>query len=406
MAVIHNHKGEPIQVPLTPELYRAANDANVSVPAYLNRVHGGDTDQAKYGTPFEQMCASEGVFIPGKNGIQLRADTIGNILDGKSSLSYDAATVQQRNSDYGGSQARILFPAAVVDMIENQLAKDLTTDVNLFEKMISLRLGVASDTFEQPIINYSTLNGPDGANRARPRRIAQLANPATMAIFTTSQTPRRLPTFSIGAEFSQQALRASTLDLVALSLSRFLQVERDSRVYEYASMLWAGDNDMGSSAIAAIASSSLDSASTGGVLTQKAWVKWLYRNRKYRRITHAMCDIDTYMKIEGRTGRPGQHGPLDPSLPKIMAEGIAQNPYIGDVPIMLVDAAADGGPVPADTVWGVDSRFGIVKVSNTTAAYTAAETFAMKRSEAFRIDDSETVYRQYDLAFDVLTISS
>jgi hypothetical protein len=141
-------------------------------------------------------------------------------------------------------------------------------------------------------------------------------------------------------------------------------------------------------------------------LTHKAWLKWLYRNRKYRRISHGMCDIDTYLKIEGRTGRPGQHGPLDPSLPKIMAEATPLNPYVGDVPAMLVDSAADGGPVPANTIWGVDSRFGIVKVSNTSAAYTAAETFALKRSEAFRIDWSETVYRQWDLAFDVLTISS
>lgn len=405
MAVFHNHKGEPIQVALTPEVYRAAHDANLSLPAYLNRQHGGETDSAKYGTPFEQMCINEGVYLPGKNGIQLRAAPVGMILDGKVALNYGAATVQQRNSDYGGSQARILFPAAIVDMIENQLPKDLQTDANLFQQMVSLELGVAADTFEQPVINYSTLNGPDGANRARPRRIAQLANPPVMAIFTTSQNPRRLPTFSIGAEFSQQALRASTLDLVALSLGRFLQVERDSRIYEYISQLWAGDNDMGSSAISAVTSNSLDSAATGGTLTQKAWVKWLYRNRKYRVITHAICDIDTYMKIEGRTGRPGQHGPLDPSLPKVMAEARALNPYIGDVPVMLVDAAADGGPVPANTVWGVDARFGIVKVSNTTAAYTAAETFAMKRSEAFRIDDSETVYRQYDLAFDVLTIS-
>ena len=95
---------------------------------------------------------------------------------------------------------------------------------------------------------------------------------------------------------------------------------------------------------------------------------------------------------------------LDPTLPRIDPQATALNPYVDNVKIMLVDAAVDGGPVPANTVWGVDSRFGIVKVSNTSAAYTAAETFAMKRSEAFRIDWSETVYRQWDQAFDVLTI--
>jgi hypothetical protein len=405
MSAFLNHKGEPEQVQLTPEIYRAAHDANLSVPAFLNREYGSKTDRAKHGDIFKQMCVSEGIYIPGRDGMDLRAATVGDILDGKASLTMGAATTQQRNTDYGGTQARILFPAAVVDIIESTLKKDLVTDLNLFNSMISLRLGVASDTFEQPMINYQTNNGPDGAARATAQRVAQLATPPAMAVFTTSQTPRRLPTFSMGAEFSQQALKTATLDLVALSLARFMQVEEDARVYEWLSNLWSGDLDFNMAAISAVTTTSLDALATGGVLTHKAWVKWLYRQRKYRRLTHAVCDIDTYFKIEGRTGRPGAIGLLDPTLPKIAPEGMAQNPYVDNVKIMLVDAAIDGGPVPANTIWGVDSRFGIVKVSNTSAAYSAAETFAMKRSEAFRIDTSESVYRQWDAAFDVLTIA-
>lgn len=405
MSAFLNHKGEPEQVQLVPELYRAAHDANLSVPAYLNRQYGANTDRQKHGDVFKQMCVSEGIYIPGRDGMDLRAATVGDILDGKASLSMGAAVNQQRNTDYGGTQARILFPAAVVDMIESTMKKDLETDTNLFESMVSLRLGVASDTFEQPTIDYRTPNGPDGTARATQQRVSQLALPPSMAIFTTSQTPRRLPTFSMGAEFSQQALRTATLDLVTLSLTRFMQVEQDARVYEWLSNLWAGDADFGMSAIAAVTSTSLDAAATGGVLTHKAWLKFLYRNRKYRKVTHIVCDLDTYLKIEGRTGRPGSIGVLDPTLPKIDPQASALNPYVDNVKVLLVDAAADGGPVPANTVWAVDARFGIVKVSNTSAAYTAAETFAMKRAEAFRIDTSESVYRQWDQAFDTLTIS-
>lgn len=404
MPAFNTRTGGTNQVTLDASVYRAAHDANLSLPAYINRTYGADADTSALSV-FDQMCVSEGIYIPGKNSMQLRAATVGDILDGKAAMNFDASAVnQQRNSDYGGTQSRILFPAAVVDMIENSLQKDLQTDTNLFASMVSLNLGVASDTFEQPVINYSTTNGPDGANRAQAQRIAQLAHPGAMAIFTTSQTPRRLPTWSIGAEFSQQALRTATLDLVALSLGRFLAVEADGRVYEYLSNLWTGDPDMSSAAIAAVTSSTLNGSATGGVLTHKAWLKWLYRNRKYRQISHVVCDLDTYLKIEGRTGRPGSIGVLDPTLPRIDPQATALNPYVDNVKVMLVDSAAEGGPVPANTVWGVDSRFGIVKVSNTSAAYTAAESFAMKRSEAFRIDWSETVYRQWDQAFDVLTI--
>lgn len=405
MPAFRTAKGEIHQVSLEASLYREAHDANLSVPAFLNRKYGGQVS-ANDGSVFHQLCASQGVYLPKKNDLQLRASTVDDILQGRAALQFEAAGVQERNSDYGGTQSRILFPAAVVDMIENSLAKDLTTDTNLFDKMVALNLGVASDTYEQPVINYSTNNGPDGANRAKAQRIAQLAEPAAMASFTTTQTPRRLPTWSIGAEFSQQALRNTTLDLVALSLARFMAVEKDGRVYEMLSALWSGDPDMNdSAAISAVTSTSLDAAATGGVLTHKAWLKFLYRNRKYRKISHIVCDLDTYLKIEARTGRPGAIGVLDPTLPRIDPQATALNPYVDNVQVMLVDAAADGGPVPANTVWGVDARFGIIKVSNTQAAYTAAETFALKRAEAFRIDWSETAYRQWDQAFDVLTIS-
>jgi hypothetical protein len=213
-----------------------------------------------------------------------------------------------------------------------------------------------------------------------------------------------LGAWSIGAEFSQQALRTTTLDLVALSLGRFLRVERDARVYQYLSDLFAGDGDLNVGAITAVTTTTLNGAATSGVVTHKSWLKFLYRNRKTRRIDYVMGDIDTYLKVEARTGRPGSIGVLDPSLPRIDPQATAMNPYMGDVKWMLVDAAADGGPVPANTVWALDSRSAIVKVTNTQAAYTAAETFALKRSEAFRIDWSEAAYRQWDLAFDVLTI--
>lgn len=406
MPAFKTAKGEIHQVQLNAQLYAEAHESGLSVPAYLNRKYGGQADTSKYGSVFHQMCASEGVYIPAKNDMDLRPAPIGDILAGKASLTFDAAVTTQRNSDYGGTQARILFPAAVVDMVENAMKRDLTTDATLFDQMVATNLGVPSDIFEQPIINYSTTNGPDGAARARPQRIAQLGEPAAMAVFTTSQTPRRLPTWSIGAEFSQEALRATTLDLVALSLARFLAVERDSRIYEMMSQIWSGDPDMNdSAAITAVTSNSLDTNATGGVLTHKAWLKWLYRNRKYRRISHIACDIDTYLKIEARTGRPGSIGVLDPTLPKIDPQATAQNPYVDNVRVMLVDAAVDGGPVPANTVWGVDARYGITRVSNTSAAYSAAETFALKKSEAFRIDSSETAFRQFDMAFDVLTVS-
>jgi hypothetical protein len=401
MGKIVTAAGEVHEVKLDTGLYQEAFKAKLSVPAYVNRKF--PTLGAKEGPAFTQLCAYEGIYVPKKGNEQgLRAQLIGDIFDGSASM--DAAVVRQNGDPYGG-QSRLLFPAAVIDLIENQMPKDLDTDKRLFEQMIAVNLNIASDVFEQPIINYETFNGPDGTNRARAQRIAQLAEPAAMAIFTTSDTPRKLNSWSIGAEFSQQALRATTLDLVALNLGRFLRVEQDGRVFQYLNNLFNGDKDLNTGgAIAPVTSSTLNGSATAGVLTHKAWLKWLYRNRKYRKIDYVICDIDTYLKIEARTGRPGSIGVLDPTLPKIDPQATALNPYVDNVKVFLVDAAADGGPVPANTVWGIDSRDAIIRVTNTQAAYQAAEQFALKRSEAFRIDWSEDCYRQWDMAFDVLTI--
>jgi hypothetical protein len=156
----------------------------------------------------------------------------------------------------------------------------------------------------------------------------------------------------------------------------------------------------------------LDAASTGGVLTHKAWVKFLARSRKYRYVTHVICDTDTYLKIEGRTGRPGSNN-YDPTLVRIDPQAMPMNQanigFGNNVKYMIVDSAADGGPVPANTVWAIDASKAVTRVTNLAAQYQASEAFAIRRSTMMRWDHSEAVYRtQGDVElkpFDVLTIS-
>jgi hypothetical protein len=192
-------------------------------------------------------------------------------------------------------------------------------------------------------------------------------------------------------------------------MAHYLQVERDERVYRYINSLYVGDGDLNVGSVSAVTSASLDAASTGGVLTHKAFVKFLARARKYRKVTHLICDLDTYLKIEGRTGRPGSNN-YDPTLTRVDPQaGLINVGFGNDVRIFLVDSAADGGPVPANTIYALDASVAIARVTNTAAAYSAVEEFAMKRTTAMRLDWSEEVLRSLgdqDLRpFDVLTIS-
>jgi hypothetical protein len=399
-----DNKGAQHQVEISAEeLFSGPKKAGLTPSAYVNRKFA-DADLS-IGPAFAQIQASAGICLPGSdNPFGLKATSMAALLDGTANFS--AAVNTQQNTSPFGTSSRALTLISVIDAIENQVAKDRTTDADTFYGMVGTELSVNSGHFEQPVINYQTLGGPE---QAKAVRVSQGATPSRMAFFSTADRIRRIGSWTIGMEFSEQALRATTLDFVTLTMARYLAVERDERAYRYIADLFLGNNDMVVGAVSSVASSTLDAASTGGVLTHKAWVKFLARNRKYRKITHAIMDMDTYLKVEGRTGRPGSNN-YDPTLARIDPQGVMMNVGFGnDVKIFLVESAADGGPVPANTIYAVDASAAITLVRDSSAAYNAVEDFAMKRTTAMRMDWSEEVFRTFgdtDLKlFDILTIT-
>ena len=405
MAFFIDTAGNTQHVDIQASIYREAHDAKLSVPQFINRKFSAQCDAGK-GTPYQQILASEGLSMSGSNQFGLRPATLQDVLEGKSGFQAANGTNTKDTGSPFGSASRTLFPAAVVTMIESAMAKDRTTDSVVFDDMIAVPMSISSENFEQPVVNYGTAGGPE---QTRSQRIAQLAGPVMVAKFSTADRLRRLPTWSFGAEFSDQALRASTLDIVALTMARLMEVERDAHVYEFMSDIWTGDGDLNTGAVSAVTTTSLDALASGGVVTHKSWVKFLARNRKYRKITHVAGDIDTYLKVENRTGRPGSNN-YDPTLARIDPQAVVMNSGFGnDVKWFITDDAASGGPVPANTVWALDSSRGIVKVTNTAASYSASEAFVMERKSALRIDWSEACYRMFGdselKAFDVLTIA-
>lgn len=390
-----------------PYVYAQAHAANLSVPQYVNRTFAKDCDLSK-GTPFQQMCASEGLVSQRNNPFGLRSLSLADVLSGQ---GFELATgggnvnTQQRGDPFGG-QSRVLFPAAIIQMIEDVMDKDRVTDGAAFNDLVALDISISDENFIQPVISYSGTGGPQ---ETRAQRIAQLALPPKLVSFTTSDRNRSVPTWSIGAEFSDQALRASTLDIVALTMSRFMEVERDAHNYEYLSGIFTGD-DANSGAVSSVSASAIDSAATGFSITHKLWVKFLARNRRYRKVSHVVGDIDSYLKFEQRAGRPGSNS-YDPTLTRIDPQGtMMNNTFGGDVKWFLVDLATEGGPVAANTVWALDKRFGIVRVRNVKADYKAAEAFVMSRKTELRIDWAEMCYRMFGdselKAFDSLTLTT
>lgn len=400
-------KIQHVELPVT--LYAQAKDEGKSVAQLINSLY--PTADATVGTAFTQLCASEGLTLQGKNPFGLRAATIKDILDGKAGFQAGTANTKGRSTPFG-TESRTLFQAAVIQLVEDFIQPDRASDDVTFRSLVKTTMPIAGDTYEQPVVSYGNAGGANtGVNAAKAGRVVQLGELPTILKLTTSDRYRKIPAYGIGIEMSDEAAKASTLDLFGLTVARYLQIEKDARVYQYLSDIFAGDPDQNAGAVPAVTTTSLDAAATGGIVTHKSWVKFLARNRRKRKITHCICDLDTYMKIESRTGRPGSNN-YDPTLARIDPQIRPMTNQVGfgnDVQWMLVDSAAEGGPVPANTVWALDKEQAIMMVTNTEADYKATEEFVLRRSSMMVWTWSEVAMRLFgdnDLTpFDVLTIA-
>lgn len=384
MSFYMDAQGRKHEVPVTLELYHEAKDAGLTLAQHINTkfAAAGAEPDLKYGTVFQQVSASEGLVLVGENPFGKRSPYLQDIFDGKSGYNVVAEPVNRANPY--GTQARTLFPMAVIEMIEDTMQPDRKTDDALFRSMIKLNQTINTDSYMQPVITYKGANrgGDGGTNTAQAQRITEMANTPMMLMLGTSEKFRTLPTYGIGIEVSEKAMKATTLDMMVLTVNRYTQIEKDARVYSYISEIFLGDLDHNSGAVPAVTSTSLDAAATGGVLTHEAWVIFLALKRKTRKITHLIMDIKTYLKIEKRTGRPGSNS-YDPTLARIDPQtSVMNNTFGGDVQIMIVDAAVDGGPVPAGEVWALDKENAIMMVRNTSADFKATEDFVLRRTSA------------------------
>lgn len=405
-AKFYDAAGAVQDVEILPTIYKEADAANLTVSAYVNRKY--ETDVEKYGPAFNQMLAACGLIVPDaatQKIFGLRAPNMQSVLDGTASFFAGPNTQQFGNAAPATGTSRTLFPAAIIAYMETALIKNYDMDRVQFDRMVGIDFAVATDRFEQPQINMSTFNGP---NSALSSRRAQLAGPAAMMQFTTSDKTRKIPTYALGMEFSKEALRATTLDLVGMSVARQMMVEKDAWVNSYISDFYAGDLDNNISSLTTLGYTTttilMDPACPATKISQTAWLKFLFRRRKYRVIDWIMCDLATYLKLEARVGRPSLTA-IDTLLPRVEAQATVQNAVIGDVKVFIVDDAADGGPLPTDTILGLDSRYAIARVRNTSADVTAAENYALRQAEAFMVQYAEMCYRIHDDAFDVLTVS-
>ncbi len=396
--VFIDRAGQQCEENLDVNIYRTAENEGMSVRQYINKKYPTRADDKD---AFTQMCASAGIFFAPQRKAGVKSPTLKQLFDepvkdASGSIVRDASPA-----------SRILFPAAVIEYVESKLERDLTSGPNAFDSMIAVQQNINGAKFEQPIVNFTGYGGPESA---RARRIAQLDKPSMMVSITASDITRTLPTSAIGLEMSKEAQAAYTLDFIGMTLARYFAVERYNIMKEALLAILQGDADGTNSSIATVQSAlaqtkadTLDALVTvAGTLTHKAWIKWLFRNIKYRRIDTIVTDIDGLLAIENRTGRPTNV--QDNSKDRIDRPFTVSYPGFEDQPVrVFVLETADGWP--ANTIMGFDSRSAIMKVTNMLADYVAVEEFVLQKKTAMRFDSGVLYSRLYDEAFDTLSLT-
>lgn len=375
-------------VDLSVDMYRAAAETGVSLRQHLASVY--PTNSEKHGSAYEQLLEQCGIFVKGNKEAGIKGSVVGELLNPKDAAG--SAITRE-----GVPASRLLFPAVILQVIEDKLQVDYSTNPNALSSMVAIDESIDGDRWERPVLNFAN---PEGARAAG---IAQMAMPNMMLSITASDKSMRIPSWAIGLEISEQAMRSTSMDLVGLAVARQAAVEANERANGYILSMLNGDIDNAMAALSTFAGKvvtavSLDATATAG-LTQLSWLSWLTARANKRTITHIVTDLAGALAIENRVGKPiiTTDNPNSVRIDTLME--VINPTWTSKVKIFLTNDAN----WPAKTIMGFDSRYGIHRVNSLSAQYSAIEQFVLKRSTAMRIDKGELVYRLFDEAFEVLT---
>ena len=390
---LKDENGNAVEVPFHAKEYVEAGDAGLTLTQYLTQKYGSNTNEQKYGSVIGQFMASAGMFLGEDHATGIKPPTMKDVISDGVQIS---AITRNDGSNNNTPSGRLLFPEIIMRTIESELSESQDDFLNGWESMIAQTASIAGQKFEQPIINVTA---PE-AQASNP--ISQLAEPDALVSITVSETSHTITTKSIGLMISDQAQQATTLDLVSIILSAQARGERVRNVEEHINGIVAGDADRGMTALPTFQADTLDGGiTTAGSLSHNAWLKYLRANYRKMSINRIICDLDTALAIEARSGKPTRDTVIYPEGSNFPTNMTVDNLSITAPQVLIVD----DGVVGANTIVGLDSRYAIRRVINANAPYSAIEQYLMRRATGFRVDYGEFSHRLYDDAFSVMTLT-
>jgi hypothetical protein len=383
-----NTEGKLVEKNIDHTLYQEAADKKVDVPTLLmHKCADADLD---YGTPFEQALLHSGIMAKKDRPAGMIAPSMKDVLSGN--VGIDMNAVRAPDGTNNNISARMLFPQVILETMRDYLIEDQSDFLDGYNRMVALTENVASSRVDQPTIDTRANENVDS------QQIAQLAEPASLVTITVGDTTHRIPTDSIGLMVSDDALEATSLDLVNLAMSAHARGKRIRMVENNIRNMVLGDKDIGMAALPVVTAKSFDSSITqAGKISRKAWIKWLRSEYQKRSLNGVMMSLDTAIELDETLVA------LNHSTDRretAVGFGIS-NLNIAPPQVLIVDDSVVG----AGRIVGLDTRYAIRRMVNVSASYEAIESFVLRKAKAFRVDHGEMSRRLYDEAWSVLDLT-
>lgn len=380
-----NVDGKAVQKELDAnvELYSQAAQQGLSLRQHIRNL-ASDFD-VTMGDPIDQMMTNAGM-MDGEN-------RIGPALTMAQMAGMTQADGFRRPDGSDGSLgARLLYPQLILETMNANVLRDDGSDIlSIWESFIATSRNLNGQNAVQPIIDTSA---PEGS---RSGRIVQMALPETIVSITTGQKSFKIPTNSIGLMIANEAMAATTIDIVRIVMEAQSRGDKIRRVGEQLKSMVLGDNDLDMGALPILKAGLFDgSITTNGVITKKAYIKWLFSMRNKANITQVLTDIDTALAVDD--GLAPKHVGVDNS--KIATPWAGMNLGLTQPRITPFEPDMFG----AGLLVGFDPRYAIQRMVNISAAYDGIEEFVMRKATGFRVDYGEMATRLYDEAWSVLSL--
>lgn len=367
------------------ELYAQAAEQGLSLRQHIRNL-ASDWDTTM-GDPIDQMMTNAGM-MDGEN-------RIGPALTMQQLAGMTKADGFRRPDGSDGSLgARLLYPQLILETMNANVLRDDGSDIlSIWESFIATSRNLNGQNAVQPIIDTSA---PEGS---RSGRIVQMALPETMVSISTGQKSFKIPTNSIGLMIANEAMAATTIDLVRIIMEAQSRGDKIRRVGEQLKSMVLGDTDLDMDALPILKAGAFDSTITGpGVITKKAYIKWLFSMRKTANISQVLTDIDTALAVDD--GLAPKHTGVDNS--KIITPWAGMNLGLTQPRLTPFEPDMFG----AGLLVGFDPRYAIQRFVNISAAYDGIEEFVMRKATGFRVDYGEMATRLYDEAWSVLSLEA